>query len=74
MLSFCLQQVVVYRGLLPDEEHTLLFVRVFYEQYIQGEDAEKALAAAQKVAAASGVPENVWASYYVMKKHVIIDI
>ena len=63
------RQVVVYRGPLPDTEHTTAFVRDFYAEYIRTNRADVALAAAQRAAHEAGVPEDFWAQYYVMMRH-----
>ena len=63
------RQVVVYRGPLPDEEHTIAFVRDFYSDYTRTKRADVALAAAQRAAHEAGVSEDFWSQYYVMMQH-----
>ena len=64
------RQVVVYRDPLPDTERTTAFVSHFYREYTQTNRADVALAAAQRAAHEAGVPDDFWAQYYVMKRHI----
>ena len=64
------RQVVVYRGSLPDTERTTAFMGRFYREYTQTKRADVALAAAQRAAHEAGVPEDFWAQYYVMMRHI----
>lgn len=63
------RQVVAYRGKLPDEEHTIDFVKCFYKEYFRSRRAEDALASAQSSASKAGALKEFWAAYYLMKRH-----
>lgn len=60
-------EVVCYRGGVPDTARTVRFTLDFYKNYLECREADQALAASQRKAASEEVPEEFWASYYVMK-------
>lgn len=62
------QQVVVYRGPLPDKETTIRFAGWFYEEYFKTRRADVALASAQRNAFKEEFPEQFWANYYVLNR------
>ena len=66
------QNVVAYRGEVPDSEITCALVKAFYEEWICCQEADSALRAAQIKMLQSGINHNFWAGYCVIRQRSII--
>ena len=63
------QNVVAYRGKVPDSEITCALVKAFYDEWISCKEADTALRAAQIRMLEKGIHQYFWAGYSVIRQH-----